>query len=197
MESWNVSIQKMVDWVEQNIENNPTLLGMSRETGYSPYYCSVLFHKVCGVTIKSYLAGRKLRYAALALRDTNDRIIDIALRYGFSSQEALTRAFVKAYGCTPYSYRTNPVPIRLSIKQVVLNPDNNLFGGINMSTVKKPNIRFEYIPAHKYIGIWDIRAKSHGAFWQYHDCDEVCGIIDSMRHVSLEVVGLPPSGLVL
>ena len=194
MNQWSMSIQKIIDWIELNIENNPTLLEMSREIGYSPYYCSVLFHKVCGMTFKSYLFGRRLCHAAVALRDTNDRIIDIALRFGFSSQEALTRAFVKAYGCTPYSYRTNPRPIKLSIKQMLLTPDKNLFGGTGMSTVKKANVYFEYIPAHKYIGIWDMRAKNYGEFWEYHDCDDVCGIIESMRHVSLEVVGCHQAG---
>ncbi|MCL2407607.1 MAG: AraC family transcriptional regulator [Defluviitaleaceae bacterium] len=194
MNQWSVSVQKMIDWIEHNIENNPTLLEMSNEVGYSPYYCSSLFHKISGMTLKSYLAGRRLCYIAVALRDTSDRIIDIALRYGFSSQEALTRAFVMAYGCTPYSYRMEPRPIKLSIKQVVLNPDKILFGGIGMSTVKEANVRFEYIPAHKYIGIWDIRAKNYGDFWKYHNCDEVCGIIDSMRHVSLEVVGCHQAG---
>jgi AraC-like DNA-binding protein/predicted transcriptional regulator YdeE len=190
MNQW--SVQKMINWIEQNIENNPTLLDMSREVGYSPYYCSVLFHKVCGTTLKSYLAGRRLCHIALALRDTNDKIIDIALRFGFSSQEALTRAFVKTYGCTPYSYRKNPKPIKLSIKYDVLTPDNNLFGGKDMST--EANVRFEYIPAHKYIGIWETRATNYGEFWQYHNCDDVCGIIDSMRHVSLESVGCHQAG---
>ena len=192
MNQWNV--QKMIDWIELNIENNPTLLEMSREIGYSPYYCSVLFHKVCGTTFKSYLFGRRLSYVALALRDTNEKIIDIALRFGFSSQEALTRAFVKIYGCTPYSYRTNPRPIKLSIKKDVLTPDNTIFGGADMSTVKEASVRFEHIPAHKYIGIWEIRAKNYGEFWQYHDCDAICGVIDSMRHVALEVVNCHQAG---
>jgi len=184
----------MIDWIEQNIENDPTLLKMSYEVGYSPYYCSFIFHKICGLTLKSYLAGRRLCYIALALRDSNDRIIDIALRYGFSSQEALTRAFVKSYGCTPYAYRTNPKPIKLSIKQTVLVPDKKLFGGLKMSNVREANVRFEYIPAHKYVGIWDIRAKDHCSFWDYHNCDDVCGVIDSMRHVSLESVGCHQAG---
>lgn len=194
MNQYNISIQKMIDWIEKHIEDNPTLLEMSNKVGYSPYYCSSLFHKVCGMTLKSYLAGRRLCYTAIALRDTADRIIDIALRYGFSSQEALTRAFVKAYGCTPYAYRINPRPIKLSIKQVVLYPDKNLFGGISMNTVKEANVRFEYIPAHKYIGIWDMKAKNYSEFWEHHNCDEVCGIIDSMRHVAHEVVGCHQAG---
>ena len=194
MNQWNISVQQMIEWIEQNIEEEPTLLKIAQEVGYSPYYCSTLFHKICGLTLKSYLAGRRLCYVAMALRDSNDKIIDIALRYGFSSQEALTRAFVKMYGCTPYSYRKNPLPIGFPIKQMVLTPDKNLFGGISMSNVKNANVRFEYIPAHKYIGIWDIRAKNYGDFWEYHDCDEVCGIIESMRHVTLESVGSHQAG---
>ena len=194
MNQWNISVQQMIEWIEQNMEEEPTLLKIAREVGYSPYYCSTLFHKVCGLTLKSYLAGRKLCYVAMALRDTNDKIIDIALRYGFSSQEALTRAFVRMYGCTPYSYRKNPLPIGFSIKQMVLTPDKNLFGGVSMSNVKNANVRFEYIPAHKYIGVWDMRAKNYGDFWEYHDCDEVCGIIESMRHVALESVGSHQAG---
>jgi len=49
MNQWSLSIQQMIDWIEQNIENNPTLLQMSAQVGYSPHYCSFLFHKVCGI----------------------------------------------------------------------------------------------------------------------------------------------------
>jgi len=194
MNPWHLSVQEMLDWLERNIEDNPTLLAMSAAVGYSPYYCSFLFHKMCGMTLKRYLAGRKLAYIALALRDTDARIIDIALRYGFSSQEALTRAFVKAFGRTPHAYRTQPGPIKLGIKQTVLVPDKNLFGGMDMNNVKEANVRFEHIPAHKYIGIWEPRATNYGEFWQYHNCDDVCGVIDSMRHVALESVGCHQAG---
>jgi len=106
------------------------------------------------MTLKSYLAGRRLCYVALALRDSKDRIIDIALRYGFSSQEALTRAFVKSYGCTPYAYRMNPKPIKLSVKQTVLFPDKKLFGGIEMDNmICKKNINIKAHPTGYYYNI--------------------------------------------
>ncbi|HBL84336.1 MAG: hypothetical protein A2Y17_05095 [Clostridiales bacterium GWF2_38_85] len=195
MYEWKVSIQKMIDWIEDNIENNPILPEMSRQIGYSPCYCSYLFHQVSGMTLKSYIAGRKLCFITIALRDTKERILDIALRYGFSSQEALTRAFVRAYGCTPLTYRKKPKPVKLSIKQCVLFPwDNIKQGDDSMSNLKEANVRFEYLPAHKYIGIWEPRAKNYGDFWEYHNCDEVCGIIDSMRHVASEVVGCHMAG---
>lgn len=185
----------MIDWIDNNIESNPALLDMSKQIGYSPCYCSNLFHQITGITLKKYLAGRKLSHATIALRDTDMRILDIALQYGYSSQEALTRAFVKAYGCTPNAYRKNPKPLKISIKQCVLFPENYINnGGIMMSNLKQANVRFEYIPAHKYIGIWESRAHNYGEFWKYYNCDEVCGFIESMRNVAHEVVGSHTAG---
>lgn len=99
------TIENMVDWIENNIDKNPTLDEMSRHVGYSPFYCSAKFHEYVGVSFKDYIRNRKLSLAALSLKNTNKRIIDIAFEYGFSSHEAFTRAFVKAYGYTPFKYR--------------------------------------------------------------------------------------------
>lgn len=188
MLEWNEAIQKMIDWIDDNILENPTLMQMAKQIGYSPCYCSALFHEITGMTVKSYIAGRRLRLAALAIRDTDERIIDIAVKYGYSSQEALTRAFSAAFGCTPAAYRKNPIPIPLSIRQVVLNPwqYQNMKGELSMSEtiLAKPHVKVEYIPAHKYLGIWDDKAKDYGEFWQHHSCDTVCGIIDSLSNVS-------------
>ena len=46
----------------------------------------------------------------------------------------------------------------------------------------------EHIPAHKYIGIWDITVDNYCDFWKKHDCDSVCGFIDSMSHVYHPIV---------
>lgn len=187
MYEWNEAIQRMIDWIDENICENPTLSEMAKHIGYSPYYCSTQFHEITGMTVKSYVAGMRLRLAALALRDTDERIIDIAVRYGYSSQEALTRAFSAAFGCTPASYRRNPVPIPLSIRQVVLSPEHyrNMKGDRIMSktALTEAHVKIEYIPAHKYLGVYEERARHYGDMWQYHDCDAVCGIVDSLNNV--------------
>ncbi|MNN63677.1 Transposon Tn10 TetD protein [compost metagenome] len=74
------------------------------------------------MTLRDYVKIRRINCAALELRDTDDRILDIAVRCGFSSQEALTRSFVKAFGITPYSYRKTKQPIQLSVRQEVFSP---------------------------------------------------------------------------
>lgn len=110
MYEWNEAIQKMIDWIEDNLCEEPSLTQMAEHIGYSPYYCSTRFHEITGMTIKRYVSGRRLRLAALALWDTDERIIDIAMKCGYSSQEALTRAFQTAFGCTPIG--ENPYPYR-------------------------------------------------------------------------------------
>ena len=99
------TIKNMVNWVEENLEESPTLEEMSGFVGYSPCYCSTKFHEYVGVSFKDYIQKRQLSMAAMALQNTKYRIIDIAIQYGFSSHEAFTRAFVRAYGYTPFQYR--------------------------------------------------------------------------------------------
>lgn len=187
MFEWNEAIQKMIDRIENDLCEAPSLPQMSKQIGYSPYYCSVRFHEITGMTIKSYIAGRRLALAALDIRDTDDRIIDIAVRCGYSSQEALTRAFSAAFGRTPASYRKDPVPIPLPIKQVVFLPEHyqDIKGEKTMSktVLTEAHIITEFIPTHKYIGIWDDNAENYGDLRRRHDWDKICGIIDSLSNV--------------
>ncbi|ETT62840.1 hypothetical protein C172_16231 [Paenibacillus sp. FSL H8-457] len=40
--------------------------------------------------------------------------------------------------------------------------------------LQQAEIKVEYIPAHKFIGIWDITSSSYGEFWQGgRSCDEI------------------------
>lgn len=196
MYEWNEAIQKMIYWLEDKLPDNPSLLDMSKQIGYSPYYCSTKFHEIVGMTIKSYIAGRRLAKATLEIRDSKERILDIAIKNGYSSQEALTRAFVNAYGCTPAVYRRKPIPIALSNIQVVLLPEfyNKGEKTMNKTCLKNAEVRMEYLPAHKYIGIWSDKANGYGDFWSENNCDEVCGIIESMRHLSDPVIGCHMAG---
>lgn len=95
------TIENMIEWVEENLRNEPTLAMMSDFVGYSSYYCSSQFHQALGITFKEYVVKRKLTLAANDLMETEHRILDIALKYGFSSNEAFTRAFSKEFGCSP------------------------------------------------------------------------------------------------
>jgi AraC-like DNA-binding protein len=95
----------MLDWVERNIEEMPSLYAMAEHVGYSPYYCSAKFHEAVGMSFKEYVQKRKLALAVIELHNTDKRILDIAVQFGFSSNEAFTRAFSKVYGYSPAECR--------------------------------------------------------------------------------------------
>lgn len=181
MESWRTAIQHILDWMDEHATENPSLTEISNQVGYSPYYCSELFRKVVGCTMKVYLAKRRLTLAALAIRDTDSPLIDIALDYGFSSQSALTRAFVTEFGCTPAAYRKYPQPIPMTSRKTVLLPEYfQEKGDFTMGHIIPPSYRMEYIPAHKYLGVYKQSTTSKGDIWPNHDYDLLCGYIASM-----------------
>lgn len=189
MYEWHEMVQKMVDWLEENITENSSLLKMSEKLGYSPYYCSRQFNQLMGMTIRDYVWTRRISRAALELRDTDQRILDIAVKYGFSSQEAFTRAFYKAFQLTPAAYKKAPRPIPLAIRQEVFSPYHYLIkerDQMDKVHVQPVEIKVEFIPAHKFIGIWDISATDFIDFWKKgHSCDEICGTLESMSNHAL------------
>lgn len=124
MSEWREAIERAMYWIEDNLTEEFTMFDLAGQAGYSPFYFSRLFRLITGITIKKYVADRRLRRAALEIRDTEKRIIDIAVKYGFSSQEALTRALKSAYGHTPYAFRKNPKLIVLPAQKVGLPLDN-------------------------------------------------------------------------
>lgn len=192
MYEWNEAVQKMIDWIEGHLDENPILPAMARQVGYSPYYCSGQFRRMVGKTVKSYVAQRRLTRAAEEIRDTDGRIIDIAVKYGYSSQQALQRAFAERYGCTPAAYRSAPRPMGFTVKKEVLFPEHIIREEesiMSKTILTDPYIRVEYIPAHRYIAIWDENVQRYCDFWEGHDCDTVTGIVESMEHAAFP--GLP------
>ncbi len=192
---WIYAIQRMIDWIEAHAAENPSLAEIAAAVGYSPFYCSAQFHRITGMTLKSYAAGRRLCRATLAVRDTDAPILDIALEAGFSSQGALTRAFREAYGCTPAAYRKHPVPIPLSMRKVVLEPSHYLEKGEDiMGNLVVPSYRIEYIPNHKYLGLYKRAETKNGELWPWHDCDLLTGMVESMAPIAHPVVSQHTAG---
>lgn len=189
MYEWNERVQEMIDWIDTHVGETSLLPLMSEKLGYSPYYCTRHFHRLTGVTLRDYVGFRRISLAALELRDSDRRILDIAVDYGFSSHEAMTRAFCRAFGVTPQAYRKCPKPIRLAVRPEVFSPYHYLMkerGRMREVRSRQAEIKVEPIPAHRFIGIWDAKVNNYGDFWKSgHDCDEVSGIIESLSHETL------------
>lgn len=75
----------------------------------SLFYYQRLFARLVKKPVREYIKLRRLARACGTLRDKENRILDVALEYGFQSHETFTRAFKDTYGLTPAQYRDKPV----------------------------------------------------------------------------------------
>lgn len=191
MLEWQRYVQQLVDEIDicirKKSDDTLTLTYLAQKLGYSEYHLSRKFKEISGMQFRDYLRYRRLAFALKDVRDSNRSLLDIAMDYGFSSNEAFTRAFKEAYGITPSEYRQNPIPLVL---RTVLHPfDCYLLEhketGIKMSgeTVKT---YFVTIPAHKFLHIRNYESIGYWDFWQKQskipgqDCDTICGLLDSI-----------------
>ena len=191
MKEWQRSVQRLVEEIDgcirQKSDEGMTLDALAERLGYSRFYISRKFREVSGMQLRDYLRCRRLAFALKEVRDTDRSLLDIALDYGFSSNEAFTRAFRELYGITPSEYRREPVPVVL---RTLLRPfDCYLMEheetGMNESG-SAVKTYFVTIPAHKFLHIRNYESIGYWDFWQKQsqipgqDCDTVCGLLDSI-----------------
>jgi len=119
MHAWE-SIQKSVDYIENNIGHEIRLDKLAEIANLSYFYFHRLFKRLVKKPVQEYIKLRRLARACDALSDKNQRILDVALAYGFCSHETFTRAFKEAYGFTPAEYRNNPIQLKNFIKPDLL-----------------------------------------------------------------------------
>ncbi len=191
MYEWSKNIQTIVDEIDVCIKSGCdetiSLCRLAEKVGYSESYCSRKFSEVSGMTFRDYLRYRKLAFALKELRETDRGILDVALKYGFSSHEAFSRAFKEAYGVSPSEYREHPIPVAL---RTVIRPfDCYLLEHSGVGAEKCGGVKtyFVTIPAHKFLHIRNYESIGYWDFWQKQagisgqDCETICGILDSIK----------------
>lgn len=100
-------LQKAIDYIEDNLENNINFEIVAKEVGMSAFYFHRIFSSVIGISPTAYIRNRRLTVAAQEISKNNENILDIALKYGFESHEAFSRAFKNFHGVVPKMAKTD------------------------------------------------------------------------------------------
>ena len=108
MHAWE-AIQKTLNHIEEKIGEEIKIEELAETAALSLFYYQRLFTRLVKKPVREYIKLRRLARALEALRNKQNRILDVAVDYGFSSHETFTRAFKETYGITPAQYRNNPV----------------------------------------------------------------------------------------
>ncbi len=112
MMGWIEEIGEAINYIEENINQELTIEKIANKAYVSPFYFQKGFAMLCGFTVGEYIRRRKLTLAGSELVSTDEKIIDIALKYGYDSPDSFTKAFTRFHGATPTAVRKDGATIK-------------------------------------------------------------------------------------
>ncbi len=108
---WSDRMNAAISYIEDNLEGDIDFNGAARKACCSLYHFQRMFMVIIGVTPAEYARRRRLTLAVRELLSRNAKVIDIALKYGYDSPDAFTRAFRNVHGVTPLAVRESGVKL--------------------------------------------------------------------------------------
>ncbi len=113
-----------VGYIEQNLCDEINFAEVAKIACVTQDSFLRFFSYMTGMTLNEYVRRRRLTLAAYDLQVRKDKVIDVAVKYGYESADAFSRAFCKQHGLTPTALRKSggalsvypPVSFHISIK---------------------------------------------------------------------------------
>lgn len=101
------SMNEAIKYIEENLTNEIDFKEVARLAYCSEFHFKRTFSFLAGTTLSEYIRRRRLTLAAFELKDSNVKVIDIAIKYGYNSPDSFARAFQNLQGLTPSEARIN------------------------------------------------------------------------------------------
>lgn len=98
---WSQGIQNAIEYMEENITDRLEINDIASKAYVSAFHFQRIFSILCGYTVAEYIRNRRLTLAGQKLAVSNERIIDIALEFGYDSPDSFARAFTRFHGISP------------------------------------------------------------------------------------------------
>lgn len=128
-----VRILRSIDYIENNLKEPLCLKDIAAAAFFSEFYFHKLFHLLIGDSPGEYIKKRRLFEAALVLKESDAKIIDVAYEFCYQSPEAFSRAFSKHFGFSPIEVKNNQNRlIRYPKPALTLTNLNHIHEGVSM-----------------------------------------------------------------
>ncbi|MED1568836.1 AraC family transcriptional regulator [Bacillus paramycoides] len=113
-----------MQYIEDNLTHEIDFKEVARIAFCSEYHFKRMFSFLAGISLSEYIRCRRLTLAAFELKDSDVKVIDVAIKYGYNSPDSFSRAFQNLHGITPSEARNtshslkaySPMTFQLSIK---------------------------------------------------------------------------------
>lgn len=94
-----------MSYIEEHLTEQVDVQQIARLARCSQYHFKRMFSSLSGYSLGEYIRLRRLTLAGLELCGSEKKVIDIAVKYGYESSDAFTRAFHAFHGLTPSEAR--------------------------------------------------------------------------------------------
>lgn len=105
-------LNQAMAYIEAHLQDDLDFGVVCQLAGCSEYHFRRMFSFLAGMPLGEYIRLRRLSLAAMALQSTPIKVIDLAIKYGYESPDAFTRAFQRVHGVSPTEARADGVILK-------------------------------------------------------------------------------------
>lgn len=98
---WIERLNNAMYYIEEHLSDNIDYEQVSKVACCSAYHFQRMFSYMADVPLSEYIRRRRMTMAAVDLQNGKEKIVDIALKYGYDSPTAFNRAFQSVHGIAP------------------------------------------------------------------------------------------------
>lgn len=165
---WLDHMNAAIEYIEAQLADEISYDRAAQIACCSTYHFQRMFSYITGVSLSQYIRRRRLTFAAFELQTGGVKVIDTAIKFGYESPEAFSRAFKKLHGIMPVSARDIGVSLKAYPKMTF---SITIKGDVEMK------YRITQREAFRVFGVYaDIRTDQETAFKQvpqfFRKCDE-------------------------
>lgn len=102
--AFNSSVNKVLKYINENIEEDLSLKKLSAYVSLAPTYFHTCFKQVVGKTLREYVEDTRIKHSINLMLTTNMTLTQIAYHSGFSSQSYYNSVFKRKFNCSPRKY---------------------------------------------------------------------------------------------
>ena len=104
------SLNRLVEFIEKHLTDEIDITGLATSLGTTEYHLRRMFSSLAGMPLSEYIRRRRMTVAAAVVLGDGE-LLAIAVRYGYGSTEAFSRAFRSVHGAGPGDVRRNGGPL--------------------------------------------------------------------------------------
>jgi len=142
--NWVDTLQRSIDFLEDHLQTNFKIEDAAKQANVSVFHFQRIFMVLTDMSVMEYVRQRRLTLAAEELVITNQKVIDVAFKYGYETPEAFTKAFKRQHGMSPSEARSS---------KKGLTSYNRLVISVKLKGAYPMKVRIEEKPAFQIMGV--------------------------------------------